>query len=51
MAIKTIQSVQNRFLNEKIFKEIFQERIRDEILSWMKEDKISFLIQIVELWP
>ena len=49
MAIKTIQSVHNRFLNEKISKEIFQERIRDEISSWIKEDKISFLIQIVVL--
>ena len=51
MAIETMQSVQNRFLNEKIFRKTFQEKIRGEILAWMEEDKISPFIQIVALWP
>ena len=33
MAIVNVQSVKNRLLKEKIIKEIFEERIRNEILS------------------
>ena len=50
MAIKNIQSVQNPFQDEKIMKEIFRERLRNEILSWTIEDKISFLFHHYFLW-